>query len=135
MKKSGFREIEHTADWELEVWAHDLLALLSEAAKGMYYLSGARLSEEPRLEREFLLDASDPETLLVDFLSELLFYGENEGLGFDRFDLVLDGSRLKARIEGARLASHEKEIKAVTYHGLKVEQDEDGFKARLIFDV
>jgi SHS2 domain-containing protein len=135
MKKSGFREIEHTADWELEVWAPDLLALLIQAAKGMYYLAGARLSHEPRLEREFLLDSSDPETLLVDFLSELLFYGENEGLGFDQFDLVLNGSRLKARLEGALLDSYEKEIKAVTYHGLRVEQGEDGFKARLIFDV
>ena len=36
----GFREHAHTADWELEVWAPDLPALLEQAAHGMYAISG-----------------------------------------------------------------------------------------------
>ena len=36
----GYREIEHTADWELKVWAPDLRGLLEQAARGMYALSG-----------------------------------------------------------------------------------------------
>ena len=53
---SGFREREHTADWELEVWAPDLPGLLVQAARGMYWLMGARLQEGVRLQRtlEFL---------------------------------------------------------------------------------
>ena len=42
---AGFREKEHTADWELDVWAPDLPALLDQAARGMYWLMGAQLEE------------------------------------------------------------------------------------------
>jgi hypothetical protein len=45
---AGFREIEHTADWELEVWAPDLPALLEQAGRGMYALAGVRLALEGR---------------------------------------------------------------------------------------
>ena len=38
--------MEHTADWELEVWAEDLSGLLEEAAGGMYELMGVEVSEE-----------------------------------------------------------------------------------------
>ena len=47
-QSSGFREKEHTADWELDVWAPDLPALLEQAARGMYWLMGARLEEGAR---------------------------------------------------------------------------------------
>ena len=40
---AGYRELEHTADWELEAWADDLPGLLEQAARGMYALSGVRL--------------------------------------------------------------------------------------------
>jgi SHS2 domain-containing protein len=39
---AGYREREHTADWELEVWAPDLPRLLEQAARGMYRLAGLR---------------------------------------------------------------------------------------------
>jgi len=40
--QSGFREREHTADWELQVWAPSFSGLLEQAARGMYALSGTR---------------------------------------------------------------------------------------------
>ena len=137
MKKetAGFREIEHTADWELEVWAPDILELLKQAALGMFFLSGAQLSDGPRLTRKFEVAAVDPEGLLVSFLSELLYYGEGESLGFDQFELSLDGEKLWAQAEGAPYVSLDKEIKAVTYHNLKVRNGPGGLLVRIVFDV
>ncbi len=63
--ESGYKEIEHTADWELEVWAPDLLGLLEQAARGMYALSGTCLAPGTRLRRSLSLPANDPESLLV----------------------------------------------------------------------
>ena len=71
----GRREIEHTADWELEVWGPDMAALLEEAARGMYELMGVEISEESRRHREFEVVADDREQLLISFLEELLFRG------------------------------------------------------------
>jgi SHS2 domain-containing protein len=132
---AGFREIEHTADWQLEVWAPDLAGLLEQAARGMYSLSGARLKEKPRYERFFEIKAEDAETLLVRFLSELLYIQEQEGLVFDRFKFDLREDRLMANLSGAPLASLDKEIKAVTYHQLKVQNTSQGLKVNIVFDV
>jgi protein archease len=131
----GHREIEHAADWELEVWAPDLAALLAEAARGMYELMGVMLADSPRQQRRFELEAGDRESQLVDFLAELLHLAECERLAFDRLDIeALDG-RLAANLEGAPIASHTKDIKAVTYHRLEVRDTGSGLLTRIVFDV
>lgn len=132
---AGFRELEHTADWELHVWAPDLPALLEYAARGMYSLSGTRLQPEPRLQRCLKFSAPDAETLLVSFLSELLYLGESEGLGFDRFTFDLQDAQLQASVEGAPIADQSKEIKAVTYHKLAILRTQRGLEVKIVFDV
>lgn len=135
MAQAGYREVEHTADWELEVWAPNMVSLLEQAARGMYALAGARLSEGSRASRSIQVQAFDQETMLVSFLSELLYLGEMEGLAFDEFPLTLQGDTLKCELQGAPLVSIDKEIKAVTYHNLAVTQSERGLQVNIVFDV
>ena len=132
---AGYREIEHTADWQLDVWAPDLGALLEQAARGMYALAGVRLADGPRQAYDLEVPFYDSEGLLVTFLSELLYLGEEQGLAFDTFDLQITGSRLHAALQGAPLAALNKEIKAVTYHKLAVQQTEHGLEVSIVFDV
>ena len=133
--RQGHRELEHTADWALEVWAPDMAALLVEAARGMYGLMDVALAAEPRESRRLELAAADRESLLVDFLAELLYLAESEGLAFDRLDLAAADGRLQGSLEGAPIESHTKDIKAVTYHRLKVRDTECGLLTRIVFDV
>ena len=132
---AGFREIEHTADWELHVWAADLISMLRMAAEGMYVLSQTELAVSPRQMRTFEISYLDRESLLVDFLSELLFIGEDEGLAFDVCHLNFDGSKLDIQAFGAPIRKQTREIKAVTYHGLKVRETERGLEVNIVFDV
>jgi SHS2 domain-containing protein len=134
-RSAGFREVAHTADWGLDVWAPDLSMLLKQAALGMYSLAGISLRASSRLSRDLEIVGADAESILVAFLSELLFIAEQEGQGFDRYDLVLKGNSLLARLEGAPIIEMRKEIKAVTFHGLVILQDENGLSVRIIFDV
>ena len=78
----GFREHAHTADWELEVWAPDLPTLLEQAARGMYALSGMRLQPGSPKESSISLHAADAESLLVRFLTELLWVEQDQHAGF-----------------------------------------------------
>ena len=133
--QAGFREVAHTADWEIEVWAPDLCMLIEQAARGMYVLTGTRLASGPRLQRALLLPADDRESLLVGFLTELLYLSEVDGIGFDRFELRLDEESLSASLKGAHIESMQKEIKAVTYHRLSIRETEAGLEANLVFDV
>jgi len=132
---AGHRELEHTADWELEVWGPDMPALIGEAARGMFELMGVEISENARCHRRFELLADDREQLLVSFLGELLFFAETEDLAFDGFLLQVEGTSLVARLEGGSIVARSKEIKAVTFHRLEISETKRGLETSIIFDV
>jgi SHS2 domain-containing protein len=132
---AGYQEIEHTADWELAVWAPDLPGLLEQAARGIYALAGMRLNPALPARRTLELQADDAESLLVSFLGELLHWVEQDNLAFDQFQIELDGLKLRAALVGAQVGEWEKEIKAVTYHNLQVRQSARGLQVNIVFDV
>lgn len=132
----GHRELEHTADWELEVWGPDMAALLEEAASGMYALMGIELGDQPRQRRRLELECGDDrEAMIVDFLGELLYVQESEGLAFDLVKLIDHEGRLHADLEGAAVRQQTREIKAVTYHRIEVRDTARGLETRIVFDV
>ena len=117
------------------MWAPDLPGLIEEAARGMYELMGVEVSEESRSHRQLEIGADDREQLLVSFLEELLFIAGSEDLAFDGYLLNMVETNLLARLEGGFIVSREKEIKAVTYHYLEIEETKRGLETRIIFDV
>ena len=132
---SGFYEVSHTADWSVKMWAPDLAALLKTSAQALYSLTETEINLNEPLEVIFTLDAVDAESLLVAFLSELLYYGEVEHTGFSQVDLDIHENGLQARLVGGPIIHQNKEVKAVTYHGLTVAKTENGLEATLILDV
>ena len=137
--ESGFLELPHTADWAVRVWAADLPALFAAAAKGMNALSGVRLADGPRVPRRFEAQSPDAESLLVAFLTELVYAAEQENLAFDRFDLETEQHvglySIHAKMEGGPMEAIEKPIKAVTFHNLQIVSVEDGLEVEIVFDV
>jgi len=87
-------------------------------------------------QRSITLRGLDAESLLVQFLSELLWFQQQENLGFNWFSIEVDDRFvLKAELRGASITSLDKEIKAVTYHNLQVVSTETGLNAVIVFDV
>jgi SHS2 domain-containing protein len=135
-----FEELSHTADWCLHVWADELTDLFAEAARGMNVLEGISLADNPRVRQTFTISAPDIESLLVSFLSELVYYAEKDHVAFDQFELKLDHEvsqpcHLSSRLHGAPILSMNKLIKAVTYHNLQMHQTTRGFEIEIVFDV
>ncbi len=130
-----FEEIPHTADWSLRVWAEDLPRLFSEAARGLNALAGTQFTPGPPVEHRLKLSAPDLESLLVNFLSELLFIGEQEKLAFHEFRINIHGSELEVVMAGTPVLSIDKAIKAVTYHNLHIIKTSEGFETEIVFDV
>lgn len=130
----GYREIAHTADWALHVWAPDLKGLLVTAAEGMYDLLGVVTDPNQPVQQHLALEAMDAESLLVAFLNELVFQLE-ERRAFWRFDLEVKGTQLEGELKGARVIGQGKEIKAVTYHDLAIRKGERGLEVTVVFDV
>ena len=131
----GFEELPHTADCALRVWAPDLAALFVEAALGLNSLAGAAIGGGPRVTRDILLHSSDTESLLVSFLAELIYVQEQEHLGFDEFQLLVANYGVSGKMEGSRLSSLMRPVKAVTFHNLKILNTARGCETEIVFDV
>ncbi|MGD8736609.1 MAG: bifunctional riboflavin kinase/FAD synthetase [Anaerolineae bacterium] len=131
-----YQEIEHTADRALRIWGRELPDLFTGAARGMYSLmadlDGLVTTDWLRVE----LEALDGETLLVDWLNELLFLTETEGLLFVECIIEsLQDDKLVARAGGIRAPLTKAHIKAATFHNLALVQDSTGWSVVLTFDV
>jgi SHS2 domain-containing protein len=120
----------------LEVWAPDLPCLLEQAARGMYAISGMQVQQGSAKICSVALHATDAESLLVQFLTELLWLEQEQGLGFDNFSLIVDSLyNLQAELKGYPISHLDKEIKAVTYHNLNVVSTSQGLRVSIVFDV
>jgi SHS2 domain-containing protein len=131
-----YEEIEHTADWAIKVRGRDIPALFTNAALGMMELAGVRMGDEVGQLRQVKQQAADSETLLVDWLHEVLLALEMEQLAFREIDLeITDGWTLVGSVRAVPIQSIEKPIKAVTYNELQIEEFSDGLEVTIVFDV
>ncbi len=131
---------EHTADLGLRVAANSFEELLAEAAHGlaaMVILHPERL--ETRATWVIEVRGTDPDYLLFDWLHELLIEFERSGRlpAEVNIELTMEGLRAVCHgepFEDARhFASHE--VKAITYHGLSVVEEQGHWRAEVIVDI
>ena len=136
MAAEEIQEIEHTADLSIRVWGRDLSKLFVAAARGMFGLMADLETVETSVERRVELDEFDRETLLVSWLSELLWFNEESDAVFVRFEITsLTPTHLEATVWGGAALSQWKHIKAVTFHDLAIVEKDDGYEVTLVFDV
>jgi SHS2 domain-containing protein len=135
-----FEFFEHTADLGLRIRSPDLDTLFAEAAQALFDGIIENLADvRPVQSVDIQLTGDDRELLLFDWLKELLYRFDAEGLVFGRFEAKvrpegLNGTAWGETLDPARhVLSHE--VKAITYHGLKVEQTADGWLAEVIVDI
>ncbi|GAH34096.1 unnamed protein product, partial [marine sediment metagenome] len=81
----------------------------------------------------------DQESLLVEWLNELIYLFDTENIVFKRFDITqLTNTRLKARSYGEKVDNSKHRlkvgVKATTYHMLKVDKD-NGYQVQVLFDI
>ncbi len=129
-----FEEIEHTADVAFRAYGRDLAELFANAARGMFALEGGT-AVPARSERRVEVEGVDRESLLVNWLNELLYLQERHGEVYSKFEVEeISPTRLRARVGGAD-AGARRRIKAVTFHQLEVKQTDEGWQATLVLDV
>ena len=132
---AGFIEIPHTADWAVQVWAPQYCDLLVQAALALYSLTETRLASSPCFIHRLDEIEGDRESMLVAFLSELIYLSEMERKGFDQFSLDLSQGVLRGELEGGAILNQSREIKAVTYHELAIRETPTGLVTTIVFDV
>lgn len=135
-----YKSLEHTADIGFFIYGKDLRQLFRHAAEVFGNIVSDLKSVTPGVSQEIHIRAADREELLVRFLSELLFLFDSQKLLFSsfRFEKLNDKELIceaKGEVFDATRHPFKTELKAVTYHQLKVEERPEGLRAKVIFDV
>jgi SHS2 domain-containing protein len=134
-----FEELEHTADVRMRISAPDLPSLFSESgfalAKTLY---GPYHFETPVNSFSIEAEGKDPEELMVNFLSELLFLFETEYLVPQKITISIDSS-VSGTVEGVLFdrAKHAGGIgvKGISYSGMSLAKTDTGYELIIIFDI
>jgi len=139
MPMKNYELIEHTADVGIRVRAKDLKELFIKTALSMFDIiaepkAGVGVSKEI----EIKLKTDDLKELFVTWLNELLSLSATRELIFSGFQIKkITKNNLDAIAAGQDINNYRMnaEIKAATYHQLKVEETKSGWLAEVIFDV
>jgi len=132
--------IDHTADIGLRAYGKDLKQLFANAACGMFGILADLKNVRAKESLEIKLKAPNTEELFLSWLSELLYQYNSKEILFKEFlidELNERSISAQARGEKLDLKRHrlKTEIKAVTYHELKVQKVKDTWQAEVIFDI
>jgi SHS2 domain-containing protein len=140
MGKTLYEIFEHTADAGLRVRAATREQLFVEAARGLLSIVIANPQQiRPLSTRTMRVDGQELDYLMFDWLNEVLYTLDAEKFLVADCQVRLDEQGLSATCRGEQLdpERHESdhEIKAITYHGLRVEETPDGWLAEVIVDI
>lgn len=140
MDTKVFDIIDHTADIGIIAYGDDVKQAFSHAATALFSL----ITETEQINRvtqhEVEVTSSDRDSLLVEWLNNLIYLFDAEKLLFREFDIQkISDTRLKAVCSGERFepSRHKlkRDVKAATYHMLRVTEDKHGCQIRVIFDI
>jgi len=134
-----YKIIEHTADVGIEAHGKTLEEAFEEAAKGMFAIitNEGKIESKEKRRIEIPLDR-DEEILLVDWLNELLYIHDVEGLVFGEFEVKIN-KKLTGYAYGEKYSRQKHgygmQIKAVTYHMLEIKRNKKGVTIKVLFDI
>lgn len=137
---NGFQLLEHTADMGIAAQGETRAELFRQMALGLRQIITSCAKIRPEIDVEVDISGKDGEELLVNWLGELVFLLETRLFLFAEIDIwELTGHSLKARLRGETYDPErhylEREIKAVTYHQVKLEAAAEGWAAQVYVDL
>lgn len=138
----GYKMLDSGADAAIVVTAHTLEDLFREAALGMYSISAELTLVEPSEVSKVEVTSHSLDGLLVAWLNELVYQLDTRGFVASRVEVTSldrDAFSIGAILAGENLDSerlgHGLMIKAATYHGLSISNDNGFWSAEVMFDI
>jgi SHS2 domain-containing protein len=135
-----FRILEHTADIGFEAFGATRKEVFANAARALMHLIVDLEAIAPREKTPLRAEASDMPSLLVNWLSEILYLFDAEGWLFRDFEVEeLTDHSLAAMARGEKFdrTRHQVKllVKAVTYHQLDLKETTQGWRAQVYVDI
>ena len=138
-KRCSYRLIAHTGDAAIRLRAGDLAGLFRAASRGLFaLLVDGKVGRHPAVSMR--IESTDTESLLVDWLNELIYLPTLGPWVLVPGRIHIEsGTRLVAVLEGEQFDSRRhhvcQEVKAATFHGLRVARAAGVWSAEVVFDL
>jgi len=137
--KFKFLEEIATADVAFEAYGKTMEEAFSNAALAMFEVQTDTEKVKPSISNDVEIVSESKESLLFDWLSELLYIRDIKNMFFSKFEIKIEKNKnfkLTGKVYGERIGGHEKrtEVKGVSYQMMKIEE-RPKFKVRVILDV
>ncbi len=134
----GFEELDHTADVLMRVQGATVDEVFEDAARAMFSLMYGTC-EDGGIVRSLSMESEDLESLLHDFLSELLYISDAENIVFCSFDVDVSGTSLSAVLRGDAFDPDRHGggtiVKGVSYSGLRIVKEDETYVLDILFDI
>ena len=135
-----YKTFDHTADLGIEVYGEDQNQLFSNAGFALFDLIAGADIIEVKISLDLTVEEMNLEDLMVNWLRELLYLHQSERYLFRDFIIhEISEKLLRATLKGEKCdpLRHEliREIKAVTYHQIKVAYEKGGWVSRIVLDI
>ena len=133
-----YQILPHPADVKLQITASTKEELFQGALAGMASIIQPQIPRKAPIAKENIeIESLDLNTLLVDFLSEVLAKTDITQVVFNKLKIQkLTDNSLQVKIEGQKSNYFGQEIKAVTHHGLEIKQNKNGhYQVTILFDI
>jgi len=138
----SFWFVEHTADVKFHAAGETLDEAFASAALALFETMVDTSQVRPSTSVQLELEAEDVEELLYDFLHELLFAFDADGMVFSKFDVSIwhgVGWKLSCECAGEHFEplrhAPRTEVKAITLHELSVKSTTDGYELTVVLDI
>jgi SHS2 domain-containing protein len=150
VKTKNYELIEHTADIGIRIRTKDLKELFKKSALAMFDIIAEKKSlnqcfrmgtssHQPPVKKIIIKqEANNLDELFINWLNELLSLSATKEMIFFDFKIdKLDDVSLNSQAIGCDIGNYKvnTEIKAATYHKLRIEKAKSGWVAEVIFDV
>lgn len=134
-----FKVLSHPADFKIKAFAKTKVGLFIHSAEGMmeaiYSDKAAMLPRGGAKEKEIESEGPDRDATLINWLSDVLAFSDTEdSYCFDFEILMLTDKKIKTNMKYIKAEAIE-DIKAVTYHGAKIVENEEGYEVTVLYDV
>ena len=139
--KFKFLEDVAIADIAYVAYGKNLAELFENAALALSDITVNLKGLKSKIKKEIKLKSKKIDTLLYDFLSEIIFLKDTQGLLFSKYDISIDEKKisLKAICQGEQIdrKRHElrNDIKAITMHLFEIKKEKNRYSATIVVDI
>ena len=136
-----YKVIDHPSDIGIEAFGKDIKELFENSAFGMMDMMFDLKYLHPQeyvLSKQFdvRVSADNLESLLIAWLSELLYISDANKIQFSVFNInKMTNNELDAKVLGDKILKVNRFIKAATYNQLEIKKEKGSWKSRVVFDV